>query len=55
MRPFAKISEMRADYVMKGQILIFPVNAHGKCVVTLRTYTNIRKLFKIDTVMIRFL
>ncbi|ERL92114.1 hypothetical protein D910_09435 [Dendroctonus ponderosae] len=35
---YTPITRMNADYSLSGQILVFPINGHGKCNVTMSAY-----------------
>lgn len=40
---YTPMTRMEADYSLTGQILVFPLNGHGKCNVTLYNITNHQK------------
>ncbi|ENN71664.1 hypothetical protein YQE_11762, partial [Dendroctonus ponderosae] len=40
---YTPITRMNADYSLSGQILVFPINGHGKCNVTMNGIKNKQK------------
>ncbi|ERL92115.1 hypothetical protein D910_09435 [Dendroctonus ponderosae] len=43
---YTPITRMNADYSLSGQILVFPINGHGKCNVTMRNEQISREVEK---------
>ncbi|KAJ8958529.1 hypothetical protein NQ318_002324 [Aromia moschata] len=37
---FSPVVTMEADYTIKGQVVVFPINSHGKCNITLNNLMN---------------